>query len=173
MAVDNIKIIKDKLRVMERILGWEVGDETECCGLTVSQRAVLVDVGAKGSTSLVDLAQGLGLDASTLSRTINGLVNIGLVRRETKAEDRRYVTLSLTKQGTDTLRRIDDITDRYFEGLMTLIPADRHQRIVDSLCLLADALETKRGGESSCPASCPSGKKTNDKIKERLHGRKR
>ena len=167
MADENIKVIKNKLRTMERILGWEVGDQTECCGLTVSQRAVIVEVGSKGQTSLVDLAQSLGLDTSTLSRTINGLVNIGLVRREIKAEDRRYITLTLTEQGVDSLRRIEDLSDRYFEGVMASIPADKHKRVVESLCLLADALGKTRLRGESCSDQYPSGK---NREKESDHG---
>ena len=167
MDDENIKVIKNKLRTMERILGWEVGDQTECCGLTVTQRAVIVEVGSKGQTSLVDLAQSLGLDTSTLSRTINGLVNIGLVRREIKAEDRRYITLTLTEQGVGSLRRIEDLSDRYFEGVMALIPEDKHKRVVESLCLLADALGKTRLRGEPCSDQCPPGK---DGEKESDHG---
>lgn len=168
MIDENIKVIKSNLRTMERILGWEVGDQTECCGLTVSQRAVIVEVGTKGQTSLVDLAQSLGLDTSTLSRTINGLVNIGLVRREVKAEDRRYITLTLTDQGVDSLRRIEDLSDRYFEEVLASIPADKHKRVVESLGLLAAALSKSRLRGEPNSDQCSSGK---NKAKENDNGR--
>ena len=160
MNDDTIRVLKEKLRTIERVLGWEVGDQTECCGLTVSQRSVIVEVGRKGQTSLVDLAQALGQDTSTLSRTINGLVNIGLVRREVKPEDRRYITLTLSEQGNGALRRIDDLSDGYFREVLAAIPADKHKKIVDSFSLLAEALQkTCKQGEP-CSLQTPVGKKT-------------
>jgi len=159
MTDQTIRMLKEKLRTIERVLGWEIGDQTECCGLTVSQRAVIVEVGSKGQTSLVDLAQSLGQDTSTLSRTINGLFNIGLVRREVKPEDRRYITLTLSEQGDAALRRIDDLGDEYFREVLAAIPADKHKKIVDSFSLLAEALQkTCKQGEP-CSLQIPGGKK--------------
>jgi len=159
MTDQTIRILKEKLRTIERVLGWEIGDQTECCGLTVSQRAVIVEVGSKGQTSLVDLAQSLGQDTSTLSRTINGLVNIGLVRREVKPEDRRYITLTLSEQGNAALRRIDDLSDEYFGEVLAAIPAEKHKKIVDSFSLLAGALQkTCKQGEP-CSLQTSRGKK--------------
>jgi DNA-binding MarR family transcriptional regulator len=159
MTDQTIRVLKRKLRTIERVLGWEIGDQTECCGLTVSQRAVIVEVGSKGQTSLVDLAQSLGQDTSTLSRTINGLVNIGLVRREVKPEDRRYITLTLSEQGEATLRRIDDLSDEYFREVLAAIPAEKHKKIVDSFSLVAEALQkTCKQGEP-CSLQTLGGKK--------------
>lgn len=159
MTDQTIRMLKEKLRTIERVLGWEIGDQTECCGLTVSQRAVIVEVGSKGQTSLVDLAQSLDQDASTLSRTINGLVNIGLVRREVKPEDRRYITLTLSDQGGAALRRIDDMSDDTFRKVLAAIPADKHKKIVDGFSLLAEALrKTCKQGEP-CSPHVPGEKK--------------
>jgi len=159
MIDQTIRVLKEKLRTIERVLGWEMGDQTECCGLTVSQRAVIVEVGSKGQTSLVDLAQSLGQDTSTLSRTINGLVNIGLVRREVKPEDRRYITLTLSEQGHATLRRIDDLSDDYFREVLASIPADKHKKIEDSFSLLAEALQKACKQVEPCSLQVPGGKK--------------
>ncbi len=159
MTDQTIRLLKEKLRTIERVLGWEIGDQTECCGLTISQRAVIVEVGTKRQTSLVDLAQGLGLDTSTLSRTINGLVNIGLVRREVKPEDRRYITLTLSEQGDAARRRIDDMSDDTFRKVLAAIPADKHKKIVDSISLLAEALQKTCEQGEPCSLHIPGGKK--------------
>jgi DNA-binding MarR family transcriptional regulator len=159
MTDQTIRVLKDKLRTIERVLGWELGEQTECCGLTVSQRAVIIEVGNKRQTSLVDLAQSLGQDTSTLSRTINGLVNIGLVRREVKPEDRRYITLTLSEQGGATLGRIDEMSDDYFRNVLALIPSDKHRTILASFSLLAEALQKIRKPGGPCAVRVPSAKK--------------
>ncbi len=155
MDAETIGIMKARLRALERILGWEFGDQSECCGLTNSQRTVIIEVGTKGQTSLVDLAQGLGLDASTLSRTINGLVNIGLVRREITPEDRRYITLTLTPQGTKAFQRIEKLADDYFREALGSIPAAKHKTVVEGLSLLADTLKRMCKQGEPCDLTTP------------------
>ena len=167
MKGEPVSIMKDKLRLLERILGWEFGDQSECCGLTNSQRTVIIEVGGKGRASLVDLVQSLGLDASTLSRTINGLVNIGLVRREIKAEDRRYITLTLTPQGEETFRRIENLVDGYFRKALGTIPAAKHKGIVESLGLLADALRKMRKRGEPCGLNCRENSPEADHARDR------
>lgn len=167
MKGETVAIMKDKLRLLERILGWEFGDQSECCGLTNSQRTVIIEVGGKGRASLVDLVQSLGLDASTLSRTINGLVNIGLVRREIKAEDRRYITLTLTPQGEKTYRRIENLVDGYFREVLGTIPTDKHKGIVESLGLLADALRKTRKRGEPCALNCQENSLEADHVRDR------
>jgi DNA-binding MarR family transcriptional regulator len=148
MKDQTVAVVKDKLRVLERVLGWEFGDQSECCGLTNAQRTVLIELGGKGRMSLVDLVQRLGLDASTLSRTLNGLVNIGLVRRQIKAEDRRYITLSLTPQGQGAFRRIEKLVDDYLREVLSVVPVAKQKGIAESLSLLAEALiGIRRRGE--------------------------
>jgi DNA-binding MarR family transcriptional regulator len=140
MNEDFLRLFKDNLRRIENLLGWELGHQTECCGVSLTQRLVLLELGKKEKTSLVELAQGLGLDASTLSRSINGLVTIGLVRREIDAQDRRYISLTLTEQGREVRDRIERISDAYFRKAFSLIPKSRHQNILESVSLLTAAL---------------------------------
>jgi len=140
MNRDFLRQFKDNLRRIEMLLGWELGHQTECCGVGLTQRLVLLEMGKKERMSLVELAQGLGLDASTLSRSINGLVNIGLVRRDIDAQDRRYISLTLTEQGREVRDRIERISDAYFGKVFSRIPKSRHQSILENISLLTEAL---------------------------------
>jgi len=137
---DWLRVFKDKIRRIENLLGWELGHQTECCGVSLTQRLVLLELGKRVRMSLVNLASGLGLDASTLSRSINGLVNIGLVRRDIDLSDRRYISLSLTEQGRDVRDRIETISDEYFRRVFNRIPENRHQAVLASISLLTEAL---------------------------------
>ena len=131
---------KDNLRRMENLLGWELGHQTECCGVSLTQRLVLLELGKKERMSLVELAAGLGLDASTLSRSINGLVNIGLVRRGIDAQDRRCICLTLTEQGRGVRERMETLSDIYFKKVFSLIPQSRHHSLLENISLLTEAL---------------------------------
>lgn len=60
---------------------------------------VLVMIGDQGSLNLSGVAEGLGVNASSASRTCDRLVRAGLLDRRDDDLDRRQVSLSLTRKG--------------------------------------------------------------------------
>lgn len=79
--------LREIIRILERKLGILDDLQSSCCGVTFAQCHAIVEIGRASecssaqSISLNDLAEILGLDKSTMSRTINNLVNNGLVER--------------------------------------------------------------------------------------------
>jgi DNA-binding MarR family transcriptional regulator len=67
--------------------------------VSVPGMRVLVMVRAHGSLNMSAVADGLGVNASTASRTCDRLVNAGLLDRRNDASDRRHVSLTLTARG--------------------------------------------------------------------------
>jgi DNA-binding MarR family transcriptional regulator len=124
--------------------------EQSCCGLTLSQCHTMMEIGLKGDMSLVDLAASLGLDTSTLSRTIQGLVLIGLVERKTNEKDRRYVVLSLSGQGRKVYEEIDGVYNAFLAGVFERLPADAHERILEDIGLFADAVLATNEANGCC-----------------------
>src|SRR4030043_187102 len=88
MDIEKIRFLRQKLRVLEREMNDPFGRDAGCCGLTLAQCHTLLEVGYRGEVSLVDLASSFGLDTSTLSRMIQGLVVLGLVGRVTSGNPR-------------------------------------------------------------------------------------
>jgi DNA-binding MarR family transcriptional regulator len=155
MDIQKIKILREKLRILERESMGVFDAQQECCGLTLSQCHTLIEIGMKGEISLVELASALGLDASTLSRTIQGMVIIGLVRRTTNEQDRRFVSISLTEQGRKVYDEIDAVYNGFLTGVFELLPGDKHDRILEDIGLFVEAV--RNANEKS--ACCPKGKK--------------
>jgi len=149
MDIEKIKLLREKLRLLEREVGNPFSDQDTCCGLTLAQCHTLLEVGKAGEISLIDLAESLGLDASTLSRTVQGLVLIGLVDRAASEKDRRFVVISLTEQGRKAFGAIEDLFNGFFQGVMELLPEDRRGRVVDDVGLLADAVR-RYNEQSGC-----------------------
>jgi DNA-binding MarR family transcriptional regulator len=71
----------------------------------MAQCHAVVEIGRAGGISLAELAGLLNLDSSTMSRTVNNLVNSGYVIRELDPKDRRYVTIELTENGRTVSRK--------------------------------------------------------------------
>jgi len=78
---------------------------TENFEITVEQFHILRHI-RKGRGSVSELAEVKQISRSAISQAVDVLVDKGLIVRQTKAEDRRYVTLELTKNGNDLLNAI-------------------------------------------------------------------
>jgi DNA-binding MarR family transcriptional regulator len=152
MDVEVIRSFREKLRRFEREIGWQLKNDTECCGVTLAQCHILVEIGNTGEMSIVDLAAVLGLDTSTLSRHINGMVNVGLANRVLNPNDRRYVSITLTEQGQKVYRSIEDICNAKYAKIFESIPQEKYQQVLEGFNLLVDAvIEAKKTeGPSDC-----------------------
>jgi len=96
------------------------------------------------------LAARLGLDKSTLSRTADGLVGMGLISRATDSSDRRYSLLSLTSAGRSKANIIHQVNDDAVRSMFDLIPRDQQADIIASFSTLVDAaVEVGRDGKAS------------------------
>lgn len=150
MNLETLKKLREELRKLELEMSWCLKDGAECCGITLVQCNTLFEVGRKDEISIVELAPVLGVDTSTLSRTINGMVNIGLVNRVLNPSDRRYVSLSLTEQGRKLYNYIDTLYNQYLFKIFEYIPEEKQQQVVEALFVLTDAVKQAKSALICC-----------------------
>ena len=94
--------------------------------LSVPQLRALAFLSREAGASLSQVATHVGTTLPSMSKMVDGLVARGLVRRETSAQDRRRVTLTLSARGQDTLRASRARTQaRFAEILAGLSVRDR------------------------------------------------
>jgi len=136
--------LRELIRVLVRNLGILEKGDSNCCGVTISQCHAIVEVGRAESISLNQLAEVLTLDKSTMSRTINKLVEEGLVIRESHPEDRRYITIKLTDEGINVFKNIEGGMNEYYESVFTSIPELNREQVLDSLKLLIEAVNQNK-----------------------------
>ena len=137
---NNPGILREIVRLLERKLGVLDDIESSCCGVTFTQCHAIVEIGRAQSISLNELADLLGLDKSTMSRTINNLVQDDLVSREIDAKDRRYITIQLTSKGMESFHEIEEKMRVYFEQIYQAIPEAKRAQVVESLQLLLQVI---------------------------------
>ena len=133
------KNLRELLRILIRNLGVLEKNEAGCCGTTTAQCHAIVEVGRSGEVTLNELAELLVLDKSTMSRTINNLVETGQVVRETHSEDRRYVSIKLTEEGDKTFQTIEASMKKYYEDIFRAIPEEKREQVIESLELIVQA----------------------------------
>jgi DNA-binding MarR family transcriptional regulator len=104
----------------------------ECCcsGVTLAQCHALLEIASKNQESVTELAKTLCLDKSTVSRTIDGLVNIGLVDRTIPEENRRTSILKLTKAGEKVSHSINCNNDKYISDTFSVLTEAEKEELI-------------------------------------------
>jgi DNA-binding MarR family transcriptional regulator len=157
MNPKQLENFRKNLRQLEREIGDQLKDQTECCGVSMAQCHALMEIGGIDQISIGDIAEYLNLDKSTLSRTVDNLVKLGLVNRDTNMDDRRYMKIYLSDQGKKVYDDINEQCDTYYQEMFNLIPEDKHEQVIESMSLLVDAMlklkqtqEKDTGKTNSC-----------------------
>lgn len=132
--------LRELIRLLERKLGVLEDGKMACCGISMAQCHALVEIGRAKSISLIELAKLLNLDNSTMSRTVNNLVNNGMVERQLDPNDRRYITIQLTQKGLEQFHGIESGMGEYFTKIYDAIPRENHAQVLESLQILLKAI---------------------------------
>jgi DNA-binding MarR family transcriptional regulator len=135
-----IDLFRAKLREIERTVWLQTKSEALCCGVTMAQCHAILEIGAAGELNLKDLAARLGLDNSTLSRTVESLVKDGLAERTPNEEDRRATVIRLNEKGRAARDRINSTWNSICRDMFRSIPHEKHDQLVESVSILAELL---------------------------------
>jgi DNA-binding MarR family transcriptional regulator len=101
-----------------------------------------------GAWSQTEIAKMVGLDKTTMVVTMDELEGAGLAERRPSPTDRRARVIVVTKAGTRLLRKADAIFDRIRGDVLSTLPGDQAEVLVDALRALVE-------GRLSEPAATP------------------
>jgi len=119
-------------------------------GLSVPQFRTLCFVSGAKDSSLTAAADFIGLSAPAMSRLVDGLVEVGMMRRAASSDDRRHVKLSVTARGEAALREARSLAQAELADAVSSLKAGQRADVVEAMSLLsgvfgpehnADALE--------------------------------
>lgn len=140
MSDKKVEILQKTFLALDRAMGCLARTEAICCGVTLPQCHALMEIGLAGQASVKDLSLLLGLDKSTLSRTIDGLVEAGLVERKPDKNDRRYVVLTLSSKGLQSFEKFNTLWQLFCGEMLKNIPLKKHQQVIESMSIIVEAL---------------------------------
>lgn len=141
---NQTQLLRENLRILVRKLGVLERGEALCCGLTLSQSYSIVEIGRAGVISLNLLTEILGVDKSTVSKSVDKLVNNGILVRDIDPEDRRSVNLYLSDKGKSIYSEVEKRSTAYFDEVVAALPDDKCEQIIESLQYLSQALKGPR-----------------------------
>lgn len=133
--------LREMLRILVRNLGILDKSDASCCGVSMTQCHAIVEIGRAKKISLIDLSDLLELEKSTMSRTINNLVDDGYVTREVDSSNRRYVSIQLTDKGLEVFQSIEDSMHQYYGNIFQSIPEDKRNQVLESLEILVKSIK--------------------------------
>ena len=152
MIITNNQMIR-KFREILRRLEREIfmqNNEACCSGVTVAQCHTLLEIESKTKESVTELAKTLGLDKSTISRTVDGLVHSGLVDRTIPVENRRMATLQLTEAGKETCNSINCRNDQYFTDTLSILTDPEKDELIRLLEKITNQMIQSRSSDQNC-----------------------
>jgi DNA-binding MarR family transcriptional regulator len=130
------------LRQLTRLAGG--ADDEHAPPLTASQRIALVELGEEGPLRVNDLAHLMGTSAATASRAVDALEAHGLVTRSPAADDRRALSIELSRRGRTLLdERLARAADAFAPATAALSAAER-QTLLELLARMTQALRDGR-----------------------------
>jgi DNA-binding MarR family transcriptional regulator len=120
-------------------------------GLTTTQLRVLVLLRREAGAPAGFLAERLRITPSTLTRIVDRLVRLGLVRREEDSVDRRLVRHYLTARGDQTLAEMKRAGRAFVVKILSQLPRHKLERLLHALEDLSQAAETAESRVVSTP----------------------
>lgn len=106
------------------------------CGLTISQRSILVHIDRAGTPTMSDLAHALVLDRSALAHNLKPLERDGYVEQTRDPSDGRSRRMHLTDLGKVKLAQSNALWKKAQTRFETVYGRDQAKRLRQSLAII-------------------------------------
>ncbi|MDR3439430.1 MarR family transcriptional regulator [Telmatospirillum sp.] len=111
------RILADVVTMLDR----DIDARARKIGITGPQWVVLIRIGPGNGSTATDLCRAIGYDSGAMTRMLDRLVSIGLVRRERSDPDRRVVRVFLTELGEEMFQHLHpiafDVLSQHLKGV--------------------------------------------------------
>ena len=109
-------------------------------GLTMSIGFILLIVDKEGTPS-TQLGPRMGMEPTSLSRTLKTMETKGYIYREVDKDDKRKVLIFLTKQGLELRKEVKKVVIGFNEKLLQSIPAKKLETFFEVMEIVDDHVE--------------------------------
>jgi DNA-binding MarR family transcriptional regulator len=110
-------------------------------GLSFSQINILMRMVHRGSTSVSEVGEQLGVTNAAASQAVDRLVQLGLIIRTEDPEDRRAKQLALTQKGRELINQGVEARSKWVEGVTRSLSSEQQNMIISALILLTSAAQ--------------------------------
>ncbi|MFD2444842.1 MarR family winged helix-turn-helix transcriptional regulator [Bacillus sp. CGMCC 1.16607] len=115
-------------------------DKSFVKGLTPKQVHILMEVG-QNTFRHGDLASNLGVDPSTLTRTLDPLDKAGYIDRQMNPENRREVLIRLSEHGLSVLQEVNQKMNELYTLILAQVPDGKVEQVESSISILLNIIK--------------------------------
>lgn len=144
-------ILIDDIRAASRQMVRELGFMEQTLAATdypPSAVHTVLEIGASGPMTAVQLAEILHLEKSSVSRMVRKLIECGELKEASDADDARVKPLALTPKGRRTLGALHDFGRRQVANALSQLSATERKIVREGLVIYARALKAGRDAEA-------------------------
>jgi DNA-binding MarR family transcriptional regulator len=134
----------DRLRGVIGKLSRRLRSTVAAAGLTPSQVSVLFTIARVGPVGLSELAEIEAMNPTMVSRIVVTLGELGLITRESRADDRRAATVTATVAGRRLRERVHVERARVLSEYVSELDGDQQALLVAALPALESLAERMR-----------------------------
>jgi DNA-binding MarR family transcriptional regulator len=128
------KLVSRRILILANVLRRAAGLRyRRLLQLPAGEWGVIAELGHQAPRTLNDLASGIGLDKTQLSRTVSSLIARGLVVRRTNPRDNREVLISLTRAGQNSYAKIMEAGLAANDMLLADLSPIKQKQLVDQI----------------------------------------
>ena len=150
MPVAELTLVDD-IRAASRQMVRELGFMKHTLAATdypPSAVHTILEIGARGPLTSVQLAEILHLEKSSVSRMVRKLVECGELNEASDAADARIKPLSLTPKGRRTLAALHEFGRRQVSGALSHLTETERKIVREGIVIYANALKASRDAEA-------------------------
>lgn len=130
-AHELLEVIPEVMQVIRAEVRRQRGRD-----LSILQLRVLAFLNGHPGANLSEVAEHVGLTLSSMSTQVTKLVQRKLVQREEAPQDRRYVTLTLTAAGGESLAAARLAAQSHLAHRCSQLPPSERTALMDALSIL-------------------------------------
>lgn len=113
-------------------------------GSTMATGFVLLNIDPENGTPSTSLGPQMGMEATSLSRTLKTMENKGLISREKNPEDGRSVLIKLTEFGVEMRNYSKQVVLKFDEKVQEKIPTEDLQTFKEVANTISDLIANRK-----------------------------
>jgi DNA-binding MarR family transcriptional regulator len=141
--------MKDKtidyiLRATWQAVSRMYNEEATKYGATMATGFALLSIDKENGTPSTALGPKMGMEATSLTRTLKSMEDKGLIYRKPNPEDGRGVLIFLTEFGKEKRDLSKNTVLKFNEAVKQKVPAEKFQNFIEVLEIINDLITEKK-----------------------------
>jgi len=99
---------------------------------------IMKELQESGTLHSSEIGDAISIAKPQVTNSIDKLIELGIVERETDTKDRRKISISLTQKGRDTVERLDRIMKDFVRDKLTVLSDDELGKLAESFNYIAE-----------------------------------